>query len=101
MGTCLDIGLACAGVAIVSIASAVRSWQKLAAIRKTLLKVPISGKFAFVAVVTKVRDRVGLSAAADSTPETKAFRTLSGNVIRAGSAARERCFLAILRTKAK
>jgi len=69
--------------------------------RKNLLKGPHFEQVTFVAVVTKVRDRVGLSAAADSTPETKAFRTLSGNVIRAGSAARERCFLAILRTRAK
>jgi len=101
MGTCLDIGLACAELAIVSIASAVSSWQKLAAIRKELLEGFHFGQVAFVAVVTKVRDRVGLSAAADSTPETKASRAVSGNVIRAGSAARERCVLTILRTKAK
>lgn len=84
-----------------SITSAVSSWQKLAATRKTLLEGPRSGKFALVAVVTKVRDRVGLSAAADSTPETKASRAVSGNVIGTGSAARERCVLIILRTKAK
>jgi len=99
MGTCLDIGLACAEVAIVSIPSAVSSWQKLA--RNKLLEGLHFGQVAFVAVVTKVRDRVGLSAAADSTPETKASRAVSGNVMRAGSAARERCVLTILRAKAK
>jgi len=101
MGTCLDIALACAEVAIVSIASALNSWQKLAATRKNLLEGLGSGKFALVALVTKVRDREGLSAAADSTPETKASRAVSGNVIRTGSAASERCVLIILRTKAK
>jgi len=101
MGTCLDIGLACAEVAIVSIASAVSCWKKLATIRKDLLEGLRFGRVAFVPVVTKVRDRVGLSAAADSTPETKASRAVSGNVILAGSAARERCVLTILRTRAK
>jgi hypothetical protein len=38
-------------------------------------------------LVTKVSDRVGLSAVAHSTPETKESRRLRGNVIRAGSAA--------------